>query len=269
MISVGVAQWSLDRAGCGAIERAATLGFEAVHVDAGTPEDKDCLLKDSARRRFVEAAESAGIRIRAIAANGIERIGPLGAASAPESHRCVELVRGAVEAAAEMSVPMMYVPSFGLAEIHDDAGLRRTADLLRSACEIAEGTPVRVATENTLGDQTLLTLIRLVDHPKLCVLVDIYNAFLWGHDPCKIISAARDRMADDVHVKDGTGRIMGNALLGEGDGNFASVVRFLLSRFSGTLIVENDYREHAEERARHDLAAIRAIAGEYRGATTA
>lgn len=266
MISVGVAQWCLDRAGCDAIERAAALGFEAIHVDAGIPNDEDCLLGDSARRRFLRAAESAGIRIGAVAANGIERIGPFAPASAPESRRCVELVHGAVEAAAEMNVPMMYVPSFGLAEIRDDTGLRRTAGLLRGACEIAEGTPVRVATENTLGPRTLLSLLEMVDHPKLCVLVDIYNAFLWGHDPCEIIRAVRDRMADDVHVKDGTGRMMGNAPLGEGDGDFARATRFLLSSgFPGTLIVENDYHEHAEERARHDVAAIRAIANEYPG----
>lgn len=270
MISVGTAQWCLDRAGCGAIERAAALGFEAIHIDVGTPDDEDCLLNDSARRRFVRAAESAGIRIGALAANGIERIGPFAPASAPESRRCVDLVHGAVEAAAQMNVPMMYVPSFGLAEVRGDADLRRTAGLLRGACEIAEGTPVRVATENTLGPPALLSLLEMVNHPKLYVLVDVYNAFLWGHDPCEIIEAVGHRMVGDVHVKDGTNGIMGNARLGEGDGGFARAMRFLLSTgFAGTLIVENDYHEHAEERARQDVAAIRAIADEYHGVTRA
>lgn len=260
MLSIGVAQWSLDRFGVATVGRAAELGFDSMHLDVRSLEEDNCLLVPEWRRRFSAAASEAAIQLTALATNAIEDIGPLSDPQSAPARRCRDIIHGAIDAAVEMCVPVVYVPSFHLAEIRTGADLDRTADLLHDACCFAEKTTILIATENTLNAVGNSELVSRVGHPRLRVLVDTYNTFLWGHDVCDLIGAVRTSMCDQVHVKDGRDGIMGNAPLGGGEGNFAEASRCLLdSGFNGTIVCENDYRVDAEDRARRDIRAIRRL----------
>ena len=78
-----------------------------------------------------------------------------------EAERCEATIRIAIDAAADMHVPLVFLPSFRAGEIRDDADLHRTATVLASACDYVRGRPVTIATENTLGIDGNLELLRL------------------------------------------------------------------------------------------------------------
>jgi len=157
-----------------------------------------------------------------------------------------------------MGAGLVWVPSFMNSEIRDQADLERTAAVLREACAYAEKTPVRVATENSLGLKENLELLRKVNHPKLCVLFDTLNPVMRGHSAVELVRGLWSHMCDQIHAKDGRDGGMGNAALNSGVAGFAETAVLLCALgFSGRIVLENDYCTDAETRVARDLAVIK------------
>lgn len=257
MHRVGVAQWVLDRRGEAAVARAAELGFEVVHVDFGLLDDPEGLASGAARRRLARLASDRGVAIGAVALNAVEKYGLTRPADEHGARLSRDVIRAGVEAAVELGAPMVYLPSFHASEMRSRDDLRTTAAALREACELAEGTSLEVASENTLGADANRALVDAVAHPRLRILLDCFNPSLWGHRAGEIARALRDRLAGQVHVKDGRGGVMGNARLGEGEGRFDETADALVEiGFAGDLILENDYGEDALARSAADRAVL-------------
>lgn len=254
---VGVAQWCLDREGAASVARAAELGFEAVHLGAGTPGRDDYVGSERLQAEYADRARRHGVEIGALAMNVLETYGMTGPPGTELARRCEAVIRSTIDAAARMGVPLVYAPSFHANEIRDRRGLERTGEVLREACAYAQGRGVMVVSENTLGAEGNSTLVGLVGHPQFRILVDVYNPMLWGHRVPDLIRAVRAHMCGQVHVKDGRGGAMGNAPLGEGEGGFAEAARALREvGFNGVVILENDYTTDAERRVRQDRNAL-------------
>jgi L-ribulose-5-phosphate 3-epimerase len=246
MRTIGVTQWVLDREGPAAVARAAELGFGAIQLDAGRRGAHD-VAEASTRRAYAAAAKAHGVTIAAIAARAVEDLG---------LREGLDVVRVAIDAAVELGAPLVYVPCFVRCEIRDADDLARAADVLRDACEHA-GDAVLVGSENTLDAAGNRELLARVSHPQLRVLVDHYNAVLWGHDPLELVDAGLPHACGQMHCKDGRDGVMGSAPLGEGDGRFAETCKRLTETgFRGLVVCETDYRRDAERRAAHDLAAL-------------
>ncbi len=234
MEAVGVAQWVLDRAGPAALARAAQLGFTAIHLDAA----------GASVPAYATAARDTGVAIAALATRSVEGAG-----------LSRDTVWAAIDAAAELGAPLVYVPCFHRTQIRDADDLARTADFLHEAC--AHAGPVRVASENSLSASGNRALVARVNHPGFRVLVDHCNAVLWGHDPLELIDARLAHDCGQIHCKDTTGGGLGNAPLGDGDGRFAQTcARLRATGFGGLVVSENDYRVDGQRRAAHDLAAL-------------
>lgn len=255
---VGVAQWCLDCSGLDAIARTEELHLSAIHLDFRQPGEDSCLIAREWRLRYLEASARYGVALRAIAINAVEQFGTVSEPASSATRKCRDLVHAGIDAAVEMEVALLYIPSFHANEIRNENELAHTADFLREACAYAETTRVDIATENTLDVPGNRRLLEGVGHPKLRLLVDLYNPVLWEHDARRLIEALREFMCDQVHVKDGCNGVMGNARLGDGDGSFHDTAACLaISGSAGTLILENDYHVHATRRVAHDLAVLR------------
>lgn len=258
MTKIGVAQWVVDRPGPRAIARAAALGFEAIHLDAGLPGSENFVGRSVASRRYGLLAADSGVAIVGLACTGVDQLGILGRPEGRTVDRCRDIVHAALDAALELGCPLVYVPSLERGRIREPDDLMRTADLLREACEHAEAGGVLVATENTLGATGNRELFARVSHPRLRVLFDHYNPLISGHDPLELLGAVREHLCDQIQVKDGRDGAVGSTPLGEGDGRFHATCEHLrASGYTGLVISANDYRMDAEARAKRDLLALR------------
>jgi L-ribulose-5-phosphate 3-epimerase len=256
-IRIGVTQWSVDGEGPDALHRAAALGFEAMHLSSGEPEDAQTLDDVSLRDGYLQAARDTGVAISAIAPGGLNDLGLTSPSDSPNARACWDSIRIAIDAAVEMDVPLVFLPSFRAGEIRDARDMRRTAELLASACDYVAGRPVSIATENTLGADGNLRLLAGAGRPDLRVLLDTQNPALWGHRVAFLIDALWPHLADQVHAKDGRDGEMGNTLLGEGEASFLESAGALRDRgFAGAVISENDYHGERSHLAARDIQVM-------------
>jgi sugar phosphate isomerase/epimerase len=197
------------------------------------------------------------VQILAVAPGYLNDYGPVSPAGSDNARKCRDIIRVAIDAAADLSVPLVFLPSFRAGEIRDERDLARTAEVLQEACEYAAGRPLALATENTLDAAGNLKLLEAVSRPNLYVLLDTQNPPLWGHDASALVRETWPRLIHQIHAKDGTGGQMGNALLGEGEGHFHETARTLRSRgFDGVVISENDYHGERSANAARDIRTL-------------
>jgi L-ribulose-5-phosphate 3-epimerase len=258
MIRIGVCQWSLDRRGPDSLARAAALGFDAIHLDGGELVPGDWLPNGPAiAEAYAAAAAGACVSIMAVAPGRLNQLGLTSPAGSERARSCEQSIAVAVSAAASLGAPLIFLPSFADGEIRDESGLRRTAEAMQAACDLAADQGLSVATENTLGAADNLRLLAMVDRPNARVFLDTQNPALWGHDVAAYVDVLWPHLADQVHVKDGRDRLMGNAALGQGQSGFAATAKALAAHgFDGSLISENDYSGEGGGSAAEDVAVL-------------
>ena len=217
MVRIGVCHWSLDGPGPGALARASELGFSAMHLD-GDELARDSWLPDgpAMAATYAEAAARTGVRITAVSPGRLNQLGLTSPDGSEAAASCERSIGVAIAAAGALGAPLVFLPSFRNGEIRDEAGLRRTAEVIRAACDIAARHGLLVATENTLSAADNLRLLALVDRPNARILLDTLNPALWGHDVATYVESLWPHLADQVHVKDGRDGKMGNAALAMG-----------------------------------------------------
>jgi L-ribulose-5-phosphate 3-epimerase len=256
-VRVGVTQWSLDERGADTVRRAADLGFTAIHIDSGDLDGDLRLDDDGVREAYRRAAVEAGVTIAAVAGGGLNDLGLTSRAGTANALKCRDSIRIAIDAAVDLGVPMVFLPSFRAGEIRTGADLRRTADVLAEACDYADGRPLTVATENTLGTEANRRLLASADRPGLRILLDTQNPHLWGHSVAAMVDDLWPHLIDQVHVKDGRAGVMGDAALGYGDSGFGETAAALHRHgFAGVAISENDYHGERSALAARDIATV-------------
>lgn len=266
MVTIGVTQWSLDGLGVETLHAAAELGLTAIHIDAGELGGDLLLDKPSLQAAYSNAARETGVSITGIAPGYLNSYGLTNINDPSNVKRCRQLIHIAIDAAAEMNVPLVFIPSFGASEIRTQEDLLCTARVLEEACVYAADRGLSLSTENTLDANGNLRLLDAVGIPNLRVLLDTQNIVVRGIDGTAFAIELWQRLSDQVHIKDGTGGKLGNALLGAGDGKFMEMAGTLRSLgFDGTLILENDYQGENRARAARDIATVQEIFGKDRG----
>lgn len=260
MVRIGVAEWCLDCRGPLAIYRAARLGLSAIHIDTEDSVANISLRSLKIQNAYRKAIDDTGVQITAIAVNSLNQFGMTHAPRSIQAERCWEMIQLALDAALNLQVPMVYLPSFNDGEIHNHRDLMRTADAIRRACVSSEGSKILLATENTLDGKGNLELLAAVGHDRLRVLIDTLNPVLWGHSTSSLVEQLWPYMCNQIHAKDGTAGEMGNATLNTGIANFEETASTLCSLyFDGYLILENQYHIETETRVAADKAAIVAL----------
>jgi len=260
MVTIGVTQWSLDRSGVDSLFDAAELGFKAIHIDAGSFENGELIDNSRLQRAYSQAELDTGVKIGAIAPGYLNSYGITSPPESRDAERCWDLTRIAIDAAVQMNVSLVYIPSFRLSEMHTEEDIKRTAVFIQKACLYATPYDLMLATENTLGVEGNLKLLNEVAHPKFHILFDTLNPIYWGHNPVDLLNHLWPNIASQIHVKDGANGGMGNAILGTGQANFAETGRTLVSLgFDGILISENDYCGERRIFAARDIAVLQAL----------
>lgn len=262
MIKAGICEWCLDKEGVEAVYRASEMGIFAIQVEIGKPGCESMFSDEVYQQNLLDASQKTGVEIIGIAVNVLNFYGitnPPGSANFDRSWLAIQV---AINAAANMGIALVYLPSFRASEISNDIDLERTALVLRDACDYAGERNLIVATENSLSVSGHLKLIEKANHPKLRVLIDSYNPIIWGHKPLELVRDLAPYMCDQFHAKDGINNIRGSATLGTGQAQIAETFAMLNAiGFTGYVILENSYDQNTKSRIASDLEVLEQFFG--------
>lgn len=147
-----------------------------------------------------------------------------------------------VDIAYFLNIPAVYIPSFKKNVMVDAESVTETAAFFKKLCRAVQRLPVMIASENSLSARQQLVLAEQVGEPNFRLLLDVFNPLRWGHSVGEIISLAHCFLLDQVHIKDGVLPGFDNALLGQGQGNLADVIKQIkCAGFCNAYILENNY----------------------------
>jgi sugar phosphate isomerase/epimerase len=245
MSKLAICQWSIPiDEPMNAICMAAELGLEGVELDLGPWEAGLPLARPEVRRSYAQWRERYGIAYPSLAVNALCQHGMSDPASRGVALTCIAL---AVETAAQLSIPLVQLPSFAAGAIGDEAGFESTVACLRYACQVAESHDILIGSENGLLLEDQRRLLDQVAHPSLRIYFDTYNHFaIHGLPGPELLEALYDHVVE-VHLKDGVSG-QGPALLGQGQGDLFASLDVLTQRgFDGWLVLEGNYVRLAQE----------------------
>lgn len=241
MWTMGIAQWCLPGNHGYTLELAKQLGFDAVQLEFGSWEAGMALSHKRLRDLYVSDSRALEIRLLPLTVNALCRYGVVNGLHTPDGQIARDTILASLEAAAEMELEGITMPSFGAGEIKTQAHYEHTVEALRFACEQAVSLGLTVYTENVLDAKAMSQLFHDCGSDQLRLLFDSQNYSVFGHDyAVDVLKVHWDRLGNHLHVKDGGG--MGTMLLGTGSSPFAQVMETLRERgYAGTIVLENNY----------------------------
>ena len=262
--TMGIAQWCLPGNYGYTLRLAKQLGFDAVQLEFGSWEKGMALSHQRLRKLYVQESRELGIQLLPLTVNALCKYGVVNGLATPDGLIAKNTIKAALEAAADMDIEGITMPSFGAGVIKTDAHYAHVVEALCYACEQAGD--LLVYTENVLDVQGMAQLFRDCGSEQLRLLFDSQNYSVFGHDyALNVLQAHWDRLGSHLHIKDGGN--MGTMLLGTGSSPFQQVMDVLRERdYAGTIVLENNYGglplcEQVEDRfalVEHDMQTIRA-----------
>lgn len=252
---IGVTQWMLPCAPEECVAAAAELGLAAVQVDLGSAAKGYPLTNEAMQRKLTADAERTGVEIASVVLNDLCANGFVHEEGSEKTETAYRTMALGIETAAKMGVRSVCMPSFFDNELREGERWERTVRALRHIVDLGDAAGVTVYTENVLDPAALLRLFRDVDRPSLRLLFDSQNYHqMVDGDAAAAFLAARERVGDFLHVKDGTVGL-GDARLGEGSSGFLTTLRTIVeSGFRGVYILENRYE--TMDAAREEIARL-------------
>ncbi|MEV7344518.1 TIM barrel protein [Streptomyces sp. NPDC093544] len=257
---VGLAGWRLPGDHFGAVELAHRVGAEGLQLDLGGPGRGAWLDAAGTVDRLRDDRARFGLKLLAVSGNTLNDIGLKAPAGSQDALHAQHILIRVLDTAAALEAPLAFVPSFRRSAINDMQDLRRTADVLGWAAREAEARGLLLANENALEPVRARALAEEVAAPSFRLLLDTYNPRVAGLDVLALIKATDEWLASQIHLKDGTNGVVGQELLGDGDGHVWEALAALRARERApdALVLENDYRDGDTRRLTHDIERVRA-----------
>lgn len=241
MWTMGIAQWCLPGNHGYTLQLAKQLGFDAVQLEFGSWESGMALSHKRLRDLYVKDSQALDIQLLPLTVNALCRYGVVNGLSTPDGQIARDTILASLEAAAEMGLEGITMPSFGAGEIKTQAHYEHTVEALQFACQQATPMGLTVYTENVLDAQAMEQLFRDCGSDQLRLLFDSQNYSVFSHDyATEVLKACWHRLGNHLHIKDGGG--MGTMLLGTGTSPFVQVMETLRELgYAGTIVLENNY----------------------------
>ncbi|QUQ64988.1 sugar phosphate isomerase/epimerase family protein [Kutzneria sp. CA-103260] len=251
---VGLTEWRLAASGPEAVRLAALVGADGVQLDFGGPGRGEPIDGPGRIEALRAAAAECGVDLLALAGNQFNDVG-----LTAESEIVRPLLIRLLDAAVELGVPLVFVPSFRRSAIDGLESFTRTAEVLRWASAEAAARHVLLANENVLDGERARALAEEIDSPAFRLVLDTFNPVATGRCVAELVALASDLLADQVHLKDGPPTVGASPLLGSGIGKLDETVDALRRHQAPVhaFVLENDYRDGDSVRLAADLAWAR------------
>ncbi|MFI9175635.1 sugar phosphate isomerase/epimerase family protein [Streptomyces lincolnensis] len=253
---VALTSWRLPVAGAEeAVRCAARLGADGVQLDLGGPGRGPRADAPGTVAATLRASAETGVALLGLTANTLNDIGLTARPDSADATLARAVVVRALDAARELGVPLVFLPSFRRSAVESPDDFRRTAEILSWAAGEAAARGLTLASENVLAAPRARALVEEVGSPVFRLLLDPYNLCAAGHDPVRWVVALGPHLADQIHLKDGHSGVPASAPLGAGEGRLAEVLDAVAAfgPVPHALVLENDYRETGHHGGEFDL----------------
>lgn len=246
-VKIAICQWCLPGNGMYAAKLASMAGWDGVQIDLGTYNRGMEMTQKVIQESMLEDAAKYGIEYPSLFINDLA-FGPFGCSmskgkrGSEATALAYEMIKKAVQVAADMKIPAVMLPSFFTSEITNEEELVNTAETIRYCCELAGEKGIDVYHESILTPEDQFRLNDMVGLPNLYVLFDTQNyAAMTDLDQLYIAEQFQPVMGHQFHIKDGV-KETSNRFVGEGEGKVMETIEFLKSKnYEGWIISENYY----------------------------
>ena len=224
---------------------AADLGLEGIQLELGSYEKNFPLSKKSVQEAYLEAAEKYNITYPSIAVRVTDDYSITDSKESKSRKIIMEAVEKGIDTAKAMNIPVVMIPTFEKSEIRTASDFQKVVEVFKHICDYGLEKGITIAAENVLSVAQTLDLFEKVDKPNLQLYFDTQNYYLnKGYETPKMIKDLIPLFCNQLHVKDGKGKDLSGALLGEGDTDFYESIKELKKhRYSGWYIIENYYNQ--------------------------
>lgn len=242
-IKFGACEWALPGNGIGSIRIAKEVGLEGLQLGFVSYERGFLFSQKYFRDMYMEEAEKYKIELPSMAVCEFDNYGLKNPKSSEKGKIAYEIIDMAIEAAADMRMKMIMMPSFVDGFMDTDEDIAVTAQALKYACKLAAKHNIVIATENLLTIKRNDLLFKQVGEKNLSAFYDSQNYMSnleWDQVP--MLEGLYDLLYPEIHVKDGIGSSGSSRLLGEGDTDFYGTMDLLKKKsYKGWIHLENFY----------------------------
>ncbi|WP_066646068.1 sugar phosphate isomerase/epimerase family protein [Christensenella timonensis] len=247
-LKFGITQWSLPGKGIYAVKYAAEAGLDGLQIELGSYEEGYYMAQPKIQKDYLEDAQEYGIVFPSIVLNDLGNHGFVGDKTSKDYKIAVESLELALLTAEAMKLDTIMIPQFWKNEIVDERTFENAAAVLMELCQKARKSGITIYSETTLRADRQIALMKAVGQPNLKTFYDSQNYYFFkGYSQSDTIEELYPYIGDQLHVKDCIGRdrmggVLSGALLGTGDSDFKSTIRFLKKKdYAGWIILENYY----------------------------
>ncbi len=242
-IKYGACEWALPGNGVASLKLASEVGLQGLQLGFITYERGFLLSQRWFRSYYMEEAAKYNIELPSMAICEFDRYGMRHPRCSEKGKIVYGIIELAIEAAADMRMKMIMMPSFVDGFIDTDEDLLCTAEALRYACDLAAPYGIVIASENLLSLEHNAILFKEVDKNNLTGFYDSQNYKCnLGWEQAPMLEGLYDLLYPEIHVKDGVGEQVACRLLGDGDSDFHGTMRILREHnYEGWLHLENYY----------------------------
>lgn len=252
MLNIGISQWCLDIQGPKSIVRAKNLGMSTIQIQCYLPNNKYYI----GRPENIIAYNLLKVKTASSLSALVLSILP---AIDNERFRW-KIIKDSINGAFQVGIRTLIIPSFNKSEIKSDRDMDQFANLVNKMFDKASRNnfDMKIASENTLSAKKNIELVKRVDNPNFEIFIDTLNPILLGYSAEEYINTLWEYKCDQIHVKDGSNGLSDNERLNNGIGNVRGSLNQIFSkRFSGRIILENDYSINTESRIEYDINQIK------------
>ncbi|MGI6168379.1 MAG: TIM barrel protein [Christensenellales bacterium] len=242
-VKFGACEWALPGNGIGSLKLAKEVGLEGLQLPFVSYERGFMLSQKWFRDFYMEESEKYGVALPSMAICEFDLYGLRNPKDSEKGKIVYDIIEKSVEAAIDMKMDMIMMPSFADGFIKTDEELETTAIALQYACDLAKEGNVVIATENLLTRAKNDELFALVGRENFKAFYDSQNYIVnMDWDQLEMLEVMYDLLYPEIHVKDGLNKVYSSTLLGEGDSNFYGTMDFLKKKnYSGWIHLENFY----------------------------
>ncbi len=254
---IGICEWSLPIDGPYACKFIGKLGFDGLQLNIGDYERGFPMSKRFVQDAYLEMAEASGIEFPSLVARVTDYYTMFPSKDEEESEIVRSGIAKAIESCVSMRISILLIPNFEKSEITGKRELEESVDVFKWACDTAGKHNITIGMENTLSTEQTLQMIAGIDRTNLQLYFDTQNYYLHkGYDSPQMLDELMEHVCQ-IHVKDGKGKDLSGALLGQGDTDFYGCIEVVKKHgYTGWVVSENYYDRRPLSEQNPDTVAL-------------
>ena len=254
---IGICEWSLPIDGPYACKLAAELGFDGLQINIGDYHRGFSMSRKLVQDAYLEMAMKSGIEFPSMAARVTDYFTMFPSKDEEESRIVRSGIAKAIEACQAMDIPILLIPNFVKSEISGGKEFEEAVKVFKWACDEAVEDGIIIAAENTLSTDDTKRFLTEIDRRNLRIYFDTQNYYLHkGYDTPQMLDELIENVCE-IHVKDGKGKDLSGALLGQGDSDFCGSMEVVKKHgYNGWIVIENYYDQKPISDQDDDLKSL-------------